>query len=939
MRSIAFCLVFALTSLECTAETPVVNLSRTSSWRIFDTDYHRQSTLRHEIARQAFLVAARCQMGARTRDAALGETWSDDKESLKLVWETGSADTPNKLKVLRIVGDKEETVDTISLNNLPHSGFGLAMARMEVFSRKAFVKSLNRAGVKTTPVEVFKGEIPESCQNDLREMNFISQYRALRTLHKLPQGGATKVTAALAMAYANLALLTENHWLPHSQVFRARSLIYGERMVKLDGSNPDSFRVRAYVKTLAGLHRIGLEDWVNAEKRKHPDKPDPQWQPLVKAFAEYDYKALEVDKDHPYHSLAQLLGFVSLSLAGETKLAEFRGREILSETPENYRVCDELCKIGGIGTRHSATVMGPIEFSQKLYPQLDKLPDLREKMGKAFSDIMPPPEKIADEPRIRHEMTQRIKEIGRKETNELSYQVLARIISDTSMSQSVRRATFLSSKLGVSPDEYLDSVEPLVKDHPYHAVLEAYRWDEFLGKRGAEKLKQLPYDDLNVNMRAVYSALLTHKNYEQANVSWTTLAQNTDYTARGWSEVIQAQRKESQASLAPYLLQESPHSPLAQAILVEHGDAKYLERSKEWEKKAVHHARLASAFGRRYRDLNQPDKAETFFRAAIKISPEMSTYTSFAYMYEKSQEYDKWQAVLEEYLQQPDTGLGHSNVCQMIANHHMARRNWDAALPFAIKGAQAYSASGLLCAAICCEGAARFPEAEKFYQALSQRYRGTAYQWHAFCFGTGFGEVADAQRVFQQYLERLSTEPGAENNFKLGRAYLYNNELLRANKIFSHSFARQPDPMIGLLASSTAEQSGDFKTRDSMLSEIAKRSPQYIKNGVVFRAGLIELAKLFAADIKAGGKANFDLKELDAICRAEQGSKAQNYNYFVGDYLARHGKGREAIPFLARSAQPPARSFFRRFAGHRLLELNVKPAEFQAKAKLKIGER
>ena len=152
-------------------------------------------------------------------------------------------------------------------------------------------------------------KVPSEIEKLLGEMNFISQYSAVRQLHELirTHGESAMVARGLVRGYANLGLLTDYNWHPAFKVFFARSMLYAQRMVA-QGKHPRWAKWhRAYAFALAGLQKWALKDLEDAEKivptssseKDVADYSKPAWVDIINAFCRYDTKSLKPDWDHP----------------------------------------------------------------------------------------------------------------------------------------------------------------------------------------------------------------------------------------------------------------------------------------------------------------------------------------------------------------------------------------------------------------------------------------------------------------------------------------------------------------------------------------------------------------------------------------------------------------------------------------------------------------
>jgi hypothetical protein len=131
-------------------------------------------------------------------------------------------------------------------------------------------------------------------------MTLEGQFHALRELHALAtrQGESPWVLAGLARASANLGALTEFHWSPAHKVYKARALLYAQRLLARQPREPWSYWHRAYALALTGLHRDALEDLARATQlladaaRQGPGDPRlrqaPAWVGPVEALCRFD---------------------------------------------------------------------------------------------------------------------------------------------------------------------------------------------------------------------------------------------------------------------------------------------------------------------------------------------------------------------------------------------------------------------------------------------------------------------------------------------------------------------------------------------------------------------------------------------------------------------------------------------------------------------------
>ena len=74
--------------------------------------------------------------------------------------------------------------------------------------------------------------MPQDVEKRLESLSMVETFAAVRRLHEAirADGESPARLAALARAYAQLGMLTEFLWSPAHRVFKARALLYAERL-------------------------------------------------------------------------------------------------------------------------------------------------------------------------------------------------------------------------------------------------------------------------------------------------------------------------------------------------------------------------------------------------------------------------------------------------------------------------------------------------------------------------------------------------------------------------------------------------------------------------------------------------------------------------------------------------------------------------------------
>src|SRR5262249_7594409 len=155
-----------------------------------------------------------------------------------------------------------------------------------------------------------------------------------------------------------------------------------------------------------------------------------------------------------------------------------------------------------------------------------------------------------------------------------------------------------------------------------------------------------------------------------------------DDTSRDLVAHLHNLKGEGTAAAARRFLEVSPHAPAARAALIDTDWEGVRGEAAAWEKEAVHPAVLA-ALARQYARARRLEDAERCVRAYLRLSPDVWMYENLAELYKAQGRLDRWEETLEASLKEEDYGLQHAWVRFKLAKFHMARRQWNKALPHA----------------------------------------------------------------------------------------------------------------------------------------------------------------------------------------------------------------------------------------------------------------
>ena len=326
------------------------------------------------------------------------------------------------------------------------------------------MKELGLEGKPNDRKETTGPALPRDVEGRLSGLGYAQTLAAIRDLHEAirTKGETPAALGALVRGYAQLGILSEFLWNPAHKAFKARALLYAQRLVARSPARPWGLWHRAFALALAGRHRDALADLESARKQPGDTKADPAWLDLIDAFARCDTKRLE-GREGPGANLAALLRMIALEYPSGRAINVQASRAVMTLAPLCFRACDAMCQGQGVSTQHVSTVLGPQVLAQ-LFPEdlktVESLPgNVRLALGKDLS--------------VR-ELADLLQKAGHpdRDSGEPSWSVLAHLIRETQFVQTWRRLHFMTVMWSVPVDEYWNTVKGDVASHRYEPYLE-----------------------------------------------------------------------------------------------------------------------------------------------------------------------------------------------------------------------------------------------------------------------------------------------------------------------------------------------------------------------------------------------------------------------------------------------------------------------------------
>ncbi len=881
--------------------------------------------LARELFRQALLIAARDELGLATRDELLGDAApaagaGDPRAELVTVLRTG-ADRTGRVLLLRPAAPVAEALLTQELPRTkgPFGELPRLVEAAEALSRTGFPGAMRKLGLEGRPDVVRDdGAMPAGVEERLWRLGYTEPFAAVRALHQaIRTGGESPARlAGLVRGYALLGLLTEHLWHPAHKAFKARALLYAQRMVARDPNGYLGLWHRAFAESLLGLHKDALADIAEARERGKAagDPFPPAWSGLIEACARCDLVRMDVSQG-PMAPLSALLRLLALEPSVLMDLGLLAGKDVLALDPECFRAYDAMCRLGEATNNFDLPSSSAPEVFARTIPQrlgaMDTLPaivrahlDNPSVTGTALSEALG----VAGAPGA--------------DAGEPSWAVLGGLLRETRFVQLYRRLYLLRGPLGVMAGNLLKQERGAVADHPYVLYLDS------MGTPKTDLVHMLELDGLigsldlaNVPLRAaVMLKEIGKSGHPAAHMPWELALKHVDYTADDLSELVRSTDGRDQSDHVMSLLEVSPHSEYAKAVLIE----KDWERARpflvEWEKGSNNAPVLLAALARRYSGQGQVDAARRALLRYIQFSPDQWAYDLVAKGFKDAGDLERWQMTLDEFLTRSgDNWRSQNRVRVQIADYYMGLGQWDKAWPYAEGAANSGVQWALLCGSRCAEGRKDWASAERYTRQITVSNPGGGWAaWYLFCKRTGHGDAQAAAALAEAALAKQGPGAAVAAPQSIGYFYWLRGDLKKASASFRKAYDAGPTHMMCIALMLTADELGDAAARDEWLETFLTRHRNQSPN----------TAKIFEIIRKAGGPEKLgagDLQAIDQILgKIPAAAYRGNNEFFVGCYLQKHGKVEEGRRYLEKALKTPeAHRFMRAIAADHLQHMGV----------------
>lgn len=890
--------------------------------------------LARELIRQAVLIAARDQLQLQTRDQTLREPFPAEASLANSILDLRLGGGPPIHVRIRRLGDLRMVWSgDLQIPNWNQDVLAL-VEQAEQLSRSGFPEALRASGWTGSPdVDAADSPIPDAIETDLQRMEIVSQFAAVRELHRLirQEGQSPQRLGALVRGYANLGQLTRFLWSDAHDVFAARSLLYAQRLFELDHGSAVALWHRAYARAMAGLHAAALED-LDAGSRAGsraalpaaslPSDSAPAWVALLGPYCRYDAPALTALAEHDAATrpLALFLAFTCTRSSNCQGSFMRTATPALQANPQCAAIYDAMLDQTGPGMRNSLVREGPAVFGQTLAQRLVEIPQ----MPKPVLDLIRVNTRPDGNPAGRVEVCKALLQLGsvQRDDGEPSWSCLARLIEDTTFIQSWRWINHIAYYWGVDATDAINEILPLIADHPYAAAVRVMMYAHHPDPAARDALlRTLRFVDAQGTMLPLIRQMYVLNPIEDADGRQINgdLVYNVSPCAEDLERIIRAYQNGTNRpwqveDWCTVLKRVSPYSPIAMVYTIRvHWDP---AQAGQWEKDYGHQPAVARELAHQYYTMKRYDDAERCARQYIEQSPDRWGYFQLAATFAARKQGEQYVRTLQAFLEQPDYGLEHAQAQTQIANYLMRQGDYDRAVAYADQAAQTAAHWALRCAARAHELAGHWQQAEAYEREAAEHYD-TGLDWYEWCRRTGHGDVQAAHEAAVLSLAHRARAGGRAPLVDNATLHLLDGSADAAVPLLRQSLDEFGDAWAGLHLALFYQEAHDPVARDAALERVIEKAPGHLFNGRQ-RDEMIQLARVVraaSASAAANGgdplKLALDDRQVSQAVSLAPVSERANVEYFAARFYDLFDQSQ------------PARQYYLRSAGISLLRDNI----------------
>lgn len=915
-----------------------------------DTNIRVPSILVRELFRQAFLIAAREELGYRTRDASLGDQLPpQDVGDVPVFNVHVSFNRRNRyiVQVLQRDGDTEKLIEKrdLKMNNLTPLTNVAHLA--EEYSHTWFKDLLQQAGYIPLKRKAATTELSRNQPLFIKpeKLNYRQQFTRLIDTHReiSEQGESPERLATLAESYALYGTLTEQYWSLIPQAAKARGLLYAERLQTKCPHTAYALSYRALVHTLIGLDRMALKDLETISGLEPKLNESPQWLPVIEAHCLYDKKRLKGKKLSPENELLRrYLNLLETTYFGTTEQKNTTVDAYLELNTRSPRAF--YTRTRTISDRQSLAMIHDvnedlINYARGYIEKKNVLRKLPERTATSLPSLI----------KNRDSIVADLYAMGTSpdEKNEPSFSMLASTVQELTMLQAWDLISRIQELKSVNADPSLNLFLKSLSKHPFKPFLQSFAWQQVVATEAFSELRFVPEQYWTP---ATYPILVRDRNISLPDeplelIRTPTFTRNAGHVISELAYAIDYAVPEAEKQhWVPYLTAVSPHAPYTIKQELTYKWEQNKQRVPELLTKYADADLLIHAIAQQYLLRFDYPRAESVFQTMYNQKP---TYEHIQPLIELARLQEN--AELELKLRREALKLANKRSLEeprqqaALAKYFIRQKDYKQALSHAELAAESYSGWGLRIEAECHRLLGDLDSAQELRKQESLRYN-THYDFHAWCRSQGLEPPGPLQDLLKPALEYYSKVPLPDNRFLVADQLIYGqlseagfylileNNPRAAMKVWNYSaeeydFVAEAFPAV--MAALLADELGLTKERDDYLSKAIQI--EFRSQGKSYHIPQINQLLLFKQILT--GSDTLSLEVIDWYLQQPPHQQIRtNFQYFIGKALLQKKQDKLAIRYLqqaANSGNPEQRTA--QLAAFTLLKLKNRPEPAETK--------
>ncbi|HEY4263166.1 MAG TPA: tetratricopeptide repeat protein, partial [Schlesneria sp.] len=778
-------------------------------------------TLVREIARQALLVAAEQELGLITLDSSIGEVIPvGDVVAGPFI--VTSVATRNQ-----IATDALPLYDfNVSITRFNPTGAAFLwtaptmdsvdsewiqpfVEHMEHLSRTDLVKALEKAGYEKPKPSSVKAKAPTKIED---HFDFVTQFGLIQSLHvQLRIEETPELLGRLVRAYANIGSLTDYHWSPASKAFKARALIYAQRLVSKYDSTPFALAHRAYALALTGRHADALNDIAAADDATGMEAPD--WLKLITAYCMFDAATLKAENT-PHPELALYLRVSATSMDYGMDNANNVSQKFIAINPACGRTMDLLIDSAGFASKRWVTEIGFNAMWPHVHYRLLSIPGLPGPARTIADRVVRGLPKANAEYEQRKELVECLQTVTSvKETPGPSWPVLADLLRDAAFCQAWQVLDVQTNTLGIDSTPTLQAMNPVVKGHRMENFLSLLAPDySGVQLRLNSAIDNVDRESFQAGAFPLVAMLWNVGETEQSRVQRMIQA-NLDPIYEDALREMMEEQSDPQRRLSDI----SPHWPASIVDSIRRDPDPQL---KEYEEEHGKSMIVMRSIADKHLQLKHHEDAIRCWKKVAEVTKSCADNLALSQAYRAAGQMDLWAETMQKALTLPDLRLQHAGIRGNLAEWFIDQQKWDEAAPHVKKAAESYSNWGLSVGAKWAEGTQDWDQAEIYMRDLSTRYAESAADYFYWCLRNNRGDRSLARRILERHLYSRPKPVHWIDQAPVVIALVADDDRVGARKLLHEIFEARKNVPAAIHEALLADEDGDTDRRDALFREI-----------------------------------------------------------------------------------------------------------------------